>query len=70
MTSRKKGPQKPWRLKAAPKIKPLDPDVPLAPYRVPAPPRGKFEHVPGQQMIDFSSDDPDALIDPEAEGAA
>jgi hypothetical protein len=72
MTKAQKRPQKPNRLKTPPKIRPLDPDVPLAPYRVPAPPRGKFEHVPGQQMIDFDSDDPNALTDPapEEEGAA
>jgi hypothetical protein len=72
MTKRQKTPglQKPWRLTTPPEIRPLDPDKPLAPQRVPPLPAGKFEHVPGQQAIDFSSDDPDALVDPEAEGAA
>jgi hypothetical protein len=54
------------KLKTAPRIRPLDPDKPLAPYRPPSLPAGKFDHVPGQQMLDFSSDDPNALIDREA----
>jgi hypothetical protein len=55
------------RLTPLPKIKPLDPDKPLAPYSVPSPPPGKFQAVPGQAAMDFGSDDPDALIEAEAD---
>jgi hypothetical protein len=51
------------RLTPRPKIKPLDQGKPLAPYSVPSPPSGKFRAVPGQAAMDFSSDDPDALIE-------
>jgi hypothetical protein len=51
------------RLAPRPKIKPLDPDKPLAPYSVPSPLPGKFQAVPGQAAMVFSSDDPDAVID-------
>jgi len=53
------------KLTTAPNIRPLDPDKPLAPYRVPPLPAGKFGHVPGQQVLDFDSDDPNALTDTE-----
>lgn len=48
---------------SAPKIKPL-PDRPLAPYRVPAIPAGKFDGIEGQAAMDFSRDEWDALTEP------
>ena len=40
------------RLKDQPKIKPLDPGKPLAPYHVPAPPAAKFKDIPGQLSLE------------------
>lgn len=53
-------------ISAPPKIRPLPAGKPLAPYRPapPAPPAGKFRDIPGQQAMDLTSDDPDALVDP------
>jgi hypothetical protein len=51
------------RLRTLPKIKPLDPNVRLAPYRVPAPPPAKFDHVQGQTAMDFSQDECDGPTD-------
>jgi hypothetical protein len=62
-------PQKPFtgnRLRRLPKVKPLDPNVPLAPRRVAAPSPGKFARVEGQLAMDFSQDDPDALTEESA----
>jgi hypothetical protein len=51
------------RLNPLPKVKPLDPGKPLAPYSVPSPPPGKFTDIPGQAALDFNRDDPDTLIE-------
>jgi hypothetical protein len=59
----------PNRLKTSPKVRPLDPDKPMAPYRVPPPPAGKFRHIPGQLAMDLFSDDPDALVELDRETA-
>jgi hypothetical protein len=54
------------RLTTPPKIRPLDPGKPLAPYRVPE--LKAFDRcLPGQGQFDFSSDDPDAIVYPEDE---
>ena len=50
-----------------PVIKPLDAGKPLAPYKAPSLPPSKFTHIEGQQFLDFSSDDPEAVCDPPAE---
>jgi hypothetical protein len=44
------------RLLTRPKIRPLDPNKPLAPYQLPALPAGKFKHVDGQAALDFGSE--------------
>jgi hypothetical protein len=54
------------RLRALPKVKPLDRDKPLAPFRVPAPNPSDFRHVPGQAAMDFSRDECDALTEEES----
>jgi hypothetical protein len=54
----------PKRLTTPPKIRPLDPNRRLAPYRVPEIPVGKFKDTPGQMAMDFDSDDPGALMKP------
>jgi hypothetical protein len=58
------GGPRPRRLKMPRKIKLLDPAVPLAPYRVPQLPPGRFVRCEGQMALDFDSDDPDALVEP------
>jgi hypothetical protein len=69
MSARKKAGPKPFRYTPPPKIRPLDPRKPLAPYRVPA--LKAFDRcMPGQGQFDFSSDDPDAIIYPEDGGTA
>ena len=55
---------KPRRLRTLPKIKPLDPGKPLAPYSVPSPPPGKFKGIPGQAAMDFSRGEWDVLTEP------
>jgi hypothetical protein len=59
-------PRKPCRLNTPPKIKPLPRGKPLAPYHVPAPLPGKFQDVPGQAAMDFTSDEWDALTEEES----
>src|SRR5262245_47051987 len=54
------------KLRVRPKVKLLDPDKPLATYRVPAPPEGKFQDIPGQLAMDFSRDEWDALTEESA----
>ena len=54
------------RLRTLPKVRPLDPNVPLAPHRVPAPPPGKFARIEGQLAMDFSRDGCDALTEESA----
>ena len=59
---------KPFRY-TPPKIRPLDPNKPLAPYRVPH--LKAFDAcMPGQGQLDFSSDDPDTVVYPEDEEQA
>jgi hypothetical protein len=62
-------PKKPFtgnKVKTFTKAEPLDPDARLAPYRVPAPAPSKFTHVEGQQAMDFSRDEWDALTEESA----
>ena len=50
-------PGQPLKLYPVEKIKPLDPDKPLAPYR--APPLKQFDRqMPGQGVLDFTQDGP------------
>jgi hypothetical protein len=60
-------PKRPHRLKSTQRADPLPDGKPLAPYRVPSLPAGKFAAVPGQMAMDLWSDDPDVLVDPAGE---
>jgi hypothetical protein len=60
-------PGEPYKLYPAERFKPLDPDKPLAPYRVPA--LKPFDRdMPGQGMLDFTQDGP-VVVYPDDDGA-
>jgi hypothetical protein len=61
---RKTKPGEPLKLWPVEVFKPLDPDKPLAPYRVP--PLKRYDRdMPGQGRLDFSQDGPVVVYDDE-----
>jgi hypothetical protein len=55
--SKKKTQPEKWRLKPYSRIKMLPVGRPLAPYRAPEIPAGKFSDIPGQMALTPESDD-------------
>ena len=54
--AKKKTQPKKWRLKDYRPIATLPAGKPLAPYRAPQIPAGKFENIEGQAVLDFGED--------------
>ena len=69
MTTKRKRPAGPNVLRTAPKIRPLDPGKPLAPYRVPEL-KAFDRHIPGQGAFSLDPDDPFATVYPDGEPAS